>query len=258
MKNYPYTFNISQFVKINKFINKYILEKEIKVFEIGSKDAADAFLLSTLNNKLKIISFDAGPYFKELSENFLKMSDRIVIEESIISDVSGKVEFFVTRNHRDNERGTLGSHASSILKPIIGIEGLPIKSFKTQLVNSLTGKDAIKKFFVPSVLIIDVQGAELVVLKSFENYLNKVDLIFTEVNFKSNLLYIGDKGSRSLIKYLLKNGLHLIEAYNISTTTADMIFSKKRNILKKFNAILKIFLISKSKFLLKKIYRLIR
>ena len=203
MEDYPYSFNHSQMILINTFIKKFIDNKQVNIFEIGSRDCADAFFLCSLNKNLKVVSFDANPTFLELSRPFFKACSRIQPCESVISCKKGQIPFFITRNYFDDDQSRLGSAASSILEPNI-IKGSPVESFTEVVVDSMTGKDAVEQFFLPSAIILDVQGAELEVLDSFENKLSQIELIFTEVNLKKDFLYKSDKGTFGLIKYLRK------------------------------------------------------
>ena len=255
-EEYPYSFNDVSLKKINGYINKFINREEIRIFEIGSRDAADAFFLCTLNSKIKIISFDGSPTFKDLSKNFLEMCPRIEINESLISDKNGEVNFFLTKNFIDDEQYRLGSAASSILKPKLGLNGLPIESFKKIKVKSITGKEAIKKFFIPSALILDVQGAELNVLKSFKDDLSNIELIFTEVNLRKNEIYFGDYGVNKLINYLKKYKFNLLDSYNITQYSADLIFIKSKNSFFSKSAYFKLWIISGLKRYIKKFLRI--
>tara|TARA_B100000212_G_C27364919_1_gene529879 strand:- start:1180 stop:1953 length:774 start_codon:yes stop_codon:yes gene_type:complete len=253
MNEYPYTFQYSQMSLINKIINKFIKKNQIDIFEIGSRDCADAFFLCSLNNKLRVISFDANPTFLELAKPFISSCSRIHAIETIISSKKGKVPFFLTRNYDDDDQGRLGSASSSILEPNLNIKGLPVKSFHKIFVNSITGSEAIQEFGIPQAIILDVQGAEIDVLRSFENKLSQIELIFTEVNFKKDFIYSSDEGALRLIKYLRKKKFYLFNSYNISSYSGDLIFSKNKNIILEFIALFKILFISQSKLLIKRL-----
>ena len=255
MQEYPYSFNYSQMILINTYIKKFIKTNKINIFEIGSRDCADAFFLCSINKNLRIISFDANPTFVELSKPFTSACARINLCESIISSKKGQIPFFVTRNFVDDAQSRLGSAASSILEPKLNIKDLPVKDFSKILVNSITGEKAIEKFFLPQAIILDVQGAELEVLKSFNNKLRQIELIFTEVNIEKDFIYKSDQGVYRLIKFLRKNNFYICHSYNISSYSADLIFSKRRNIYSELLAIFKLLFISKSKFYLKKLSR---
>jgi len=58
-------------------------------------------------------------------------------------------------------------------------------------------------------LNLDIQGVELKALKGMEEYLNKVDYIYTEVN--SDYVYEKCAIIGEVDEYLLKFGLHRVE-----------------------------------------------
>jgi len=98
----------------------------------------------------------------------------VLIEHAVVSDVIETVKFNVSNNGQSSSILELGLHKQ--FHPQIHY----INSFevKTQML-----KDIICKYNIDyNFLNLDIQGAELKALKGMEEYLNKVDYIYTEVN----------------------------------------------------------------------------
>jgi FkbM family methyltransferase len=189
------------------------------------------------------------------------MSPNISIKNIAISDKNGKIPFFLT-NTKDllGKCNDNGIGASSLKTPITNIAGLPTTGFKKILVDSVTGDAFCKKNKIkPDVLILDVQGSEIDVLRSFKKNLKNIDYLFVEFPVNKEIMYIGDASALSVIYELKKKGFFMVMCYNISSLSADGIFlninsfSKKKLIsilfikVKAITQIIKFLLISRAK-----------
>ena len=258
---YKYTFSIKQIEKISYYL-KQIQKNKITIFEIGSRDAADAFYLSSiLKINHRITCFDPHPEFLELSKHFKKMCPNIFMKNIAISDKSRKIPFFLT-NTKDlhGKCNDNGIGASSIKIPITNIAGLPTTSYKKIFIDSITGDEFCKKNKSnPDALILDVQGSEIEVLNSFKKKLREIYYLFVEFPVDKGIMYEGDSSGLSIISELKKKGFYLVECYNISQLSADGIFlninsyhQKKIGFIlfikaKAITQVIKLFLISKIK-----------
>jgi hypothetical protein len=73
-------------------------------------------------------------------------------------------------------------------------------------------KDILPKYQIEyNFLNLDIQGAELKALKGMEDYLNKVDYIYTEVN--KDYVYKNCALVEELDEYLKKFNLFRVETY---------------------------------------------
>jgi FkbM family methyltransferase len=244
MKPYKYNVNKKQCKIFSNFIPKNSL-----IFEVGSRDAADANHLKKIRPDIEIISFDPHPRFMELAKPFFESQIKIV--PKAISETTGLIKFFRTDTAEVQDScDDHGIGASSIKKPLPRT-GLPTKSSCEITVESLRGDYACSIYGQPNVLILDVQGAEHEVLNSFEECLQKVLVIFTEANLRDGLVYLNDINFDKLNKFCERKGFVLVKAYNISKYSADLIFC--RNQKKSFFTIFKIKTISKIKILFSKL-----
>ena len=125
----------------------------------------------------------------------------VLIENAVVSDVIETVQFNVSNNGQSSSMLDFGLH--STFHPHVHYVGC----FKAE---TKLLKDIICKYDINyNFLNLDIQGAELKALKGMEEYLNKVDYIYSEVN--SDYVYKGCALVRELDEYLLKFGLHRVE-----------------------------------------------
>ena len=125
----------------------------------------------------------------------------VLIENAIVSDVVEKVKFNVSNNGQSSSILELGLHAT--FHPHI----IYVNSFEgeTQLLKNILSKYPIEYNF----LNFDIQGAELKALKGMEEYLSKVDYLYTEVN--SDYVYKDCALITELDEYLSTFGLQRVE-----------------------------------------------
>ena len=128
---------------------------------------------------------DAQIYaFEPISESYKKMQDRMMHDNSFrafncaLSDQSNKISFGLN-NFRDS---------SSILK-MTDAHKIEFKQTEKEelIIIDAFRLDSIEEINIigPAFIKMDVQGAELMVLKGAEKILNKIDGIQLELNFES-------------------------------------------------------------------------
>jgi FkbM family methyltransferase len=125
----------------------------------------------------------------------------INIEHAVVSDSIEKVSFKVANNGQSSSILDFGlhSHYHPYVHYVKEIE------CETQLLKNILPKYTIDYNF----LNFDIQGAELKALKGMEEYLVKVDYLYTEVN--SEQVYKGCALVTELDDYLKKFGLFRVE-----------------------------------------------
>jgi FkbM family methyltransferase len=125
----------------------------------------------------------------------------VLIENAIVSDTVEKVRFNVSNNGQSSSILEFGLH--STFHPHVQYIGY--FESETKLL-----KDVISKYNINyNFLNFDIQGAELKALKGMEDYLNKVDYLYTEVN--CDYVYKDCALIGELDEYLLKFGLERVE-----------------------------------------------
>lgn len=119
----------------------------------------------------KILWIEAMPEKVELSK---QRHSNILIEQAVVSDTVEDVTFHISNNGQSSSILELGIH--KIHHPDIHY----VNSFsaQTKILNDILSNYSIEFNF----LNLDIQGAELKALKGMEDYLSKVEYIYTEVN----------------------------------------------------------------------------
>jgi len=125
----------------------------------------------------------------------------ILIENAIVSDIEEIVRFNVSNNGQSSSILEFGLHSKfhPDVKYVTCFEG------ETKLLKNIISKYDIEYNF----LNFDIQGAELKALKGMEEYLPKVDYLYTEVN--SDYVYKDCALISEIDNYLMKFGLIRVE-----------------------------------------------
>lgn len=123
------------------------------------------------------------------------------IENAIVSDVIEKVKFNISNNGQSSSMLEFGLH--SIFHPYVHY--INYFEAETQLLKNIICKYDIDYNFIN----LDIQGSELKALKGMEEYLYKVDYIYTEVN--SDYVYKNCALISEIDDYLKKFGFERVE-----------------------------------------------
>ena len=184
-------------IPLHELVQKYgILFKG--VLHIGAHECEELVDYERYLQRNQILWVDALPDKVEFCKNKFP---NLLIENAIVSDKIETVTFNVSNNGQSSSMLEFGLH--SHYHP------------QVHYVNSFEGetkllKDIICKYDIDyNFLNLDIQGAELKALKGMEEYLNKVDYIYTEVN--SDYVYKECALISELDEYLLKFGLNRVE-----------------------------------------------
>lgn len=157
-------------INLNYLIEKYkIIFKGI--LHVGAHECEE------INEYEKYLSRNKILWVEAIENKVLfckKKYNNILIESAVVSDKEEYIKFNVSNNGQSSSFLELELH--KINHPHIWY----IDSYyvKTQML-----KDIIKKYDIDYNFInLDIQGAELKALKGMEEYLHKIDYIYTEVN----------------------------------------------------------------------------
>ena len=164
-------------------IHELLINNEIHtILDIGSYNGSDAIILSRIFSKATIYCFEAdNNNFKKLVEN-VQFNKRIVPINIAVSDKEEVLEFYPS-DGKNNEEDFKGS--GSILKPtskhseiwgnLVFNDPLKVKAVS---INSWAKANNINQI---DFVWMDVQGAELKVLKGFEELLPTTKAVILEI-----------------------------------------------------------------------------
>ena len=126
----------------------------------------------------------------------------LLIEHAVVSDVEEEVDFHVSNNGQSSSLLEFGLHEK--FHPQVTFIGSV--RVRTQLLGNILRRHETMDC---NFLNLDIQGAELRALRGMEQYLPKVDYVYTEVN--SDFVYKGCALVKDLDEYLGRFGLYRVE-----------------------------------------------
>jgi len=154
--------------KLDFIKEEYNIEDIKGVIVVGAHFGDENVELQGIKNKL---FFEPLPHiFETLKSN---VTDAILVNKAV-GNKNGKVIMNVEKVNR--------GQSSSILKPIKHLQQYPWITFDEKMEVDMIRLDNYPTQNLYNLMIIDVQGYELEVLKGAKNTLNEIDYIITEVN----------------------------------------------------------------------------
>jgi FkbM family methyltransferase len=209
---------ISTPLEIEKELTDFFSLKKPKViFDIGSCDGLDSIKYAQKFQNALIYSFE--PILKNIdliNTNILKYDIKnIIIECFAFSNKKGNAIFHLSSGKPEefsNSNWDFGNKSSSLLEPNLTMEVLPWLEFNESIEvetntidNYCTNKDIKNIDFIH----MDVQGAELMVLEGAKSKINKIKMIWLEV--EKIELYKNQPLKNDVENFLMKNGFTKIK-----------------------------------------------
>lgn len=151
-----------------------------------------------------------------------KIMNQIYINQILSSENDKEVKFNITNNGQSSSILELGTHKDYY--PHITVS--EIKTVKTKRFDEIMKKENIK-IDLYDFINLDVQGAELDVLKGFGNILKleSIKAIYSEVNLEE--LYIGAPNIKDLIAFLKKFNFEMVFSEIVPQRWGDALFLRK-------------------------------
>lgn len=206
MSNYNWSFDFIKNVNI--------------AFEIGSRDLLDS---NTIQNKYncKVYSFECNPdCIKECNKN--NINKNVTLIEKAVSQIDGNINFHSFDLNKYNNMGASSmfeidfissrkpsddDYGRTDVQNVISVPSIRLDTFCKE--NNI----------VPDAIFMDVQEAELEVLKSAGEYLKDINYIVLEASTRST--YKGGCNIVELDTFLDKNNFKVINCDKSSIKTTD-------------------------------------
>lgn len=141
------------------------------------------------------------------------------------SDTNGTATFYETSNLVSSSLLELGTH-KDIFTNIVETRQFQVPTKRLDTYFEESGVDPGKY----NVIVIDIQGGELLALKGAVNTLSNIDCIIAEVNFDE--VYKGCGKIYDLDKFLLELDFVRVDSYAICSIYGDALYVKKSVIAK--------------------------
>lgn len=211
-------------------ILKYIdTTKELIIFDIGSRDCMQSIEFYNACPNAKIYAFECNPNTLPLCrKNIENYKDRITLIEGAVCDYDGTITFYPINQQKTRTTWEDGNPGASSLFRSNG--QYPIETYVQDEVKTNCHRlDTImKKYGISRVDVIwmDLQGAELLALKSLGKMIEYVDIIYTEVSYKE--MYTGQVMFSELNTFISSNKFRLQNHLSLSGWQEDAIYKNTR------------------------------
>ncbi len=184
-------------IPLHALVRKYNIQFK-GILHVGAHECEELNDYEHYIQRNKILWVEALPRKVELCK---EKYPNVLIENAIVSDVVENVRFNVSNNGQSSSILEFGLH--STFHPHVHY----VTSFEAE---TKLLKDILCKYDIDyNFLNFDIQGAELKALKGMEEYLSKVDYLYTEVN--SDYVYKDCALITELDEYLKPFGLSRVE-----------------------------------------------
>jgi FkbM family methyltransferase len=222
----PYVYYTYKYNNPLAFKKKMVGNKKITIFDVGAHDGRTIDLYKKHFPKSNIFSFEPTPKTFEVLVRKSSKHENVKIFNEALTDYIGTTDFHL--NHSSLTNSILKS--SDIKYNLSNVYETKEKiTVKANTIDNFCLENKVDKI---DLLKIDVQGADLQVLKGAENMLKnkKIELIFIEVEFVQ--VYQNQPLFHDVSLFLNEFEYRLFSLYNLSINTegqmiyGDAIFVK--------------------------------
>lgn len=201
------------------------------VFDIGSRDGLQSLELSRTFPSADIVAVECNPTTLDLCRRNVARNPRIRLVEKAINDYTGRCAFHPIDTKRTVTTWPDGNPGASSL--FVATGDYPIEKYVQNRieVDCTRLDDLCKSLAVDTIDLIwmDLQGAELLALKSAGPLLDKVRYIYTEVSHRP--LYSGQCMFDDIESYLTARGFRRLTAIDRQRWQQDAIYENARDLI---------------------------
>jgi FkbM family methyltransferase len=211
--------------KIAKIVDHLIgVEPVGMIVEIGARDCEETVGLSEQFPNARVYAFECNPATLPDCRKRVAGKPNISLIEKAVSDKDGTVTFFPIDQEKTKTPWADGNPGASSLFRASGKYTKETYVQKEITVPSITlstfmSEESVEKI---DLLWMDIQGAELMALKSGENKLSGIKVIHVEVEFIE--IFSGQPLAMDIKRYLNANGFSLYAFTNFGRYFGDAVF----------------------------------
>ena len=180
--------------------------KDYVIFDIGSRDCAQSIEFYNKFPNAKIYAFECNPNTIDICrKNIENYKDRITLIEGAVCDYDGEITFYPINQKETITTWVDGNPGASSLFKSNGtytMEHYVQDEIKTNC-HRLDSIMKINNILKVDIIWMDLQGAELLALKSLGEYFKSVKYINTEVSYKE--MYSGQVMFNELNNFIISN-----------------------------------------------------
>lgn len=205
-------------------ILKKNLKKDSVIIEAGAYDGYHTKMLAAMVPKGQVFSFEPFPRMFNIAKMNLKDLKNVHLYPIALAKKTGSTEFHISCGKNNDDY--LGS--SSVLEPTEQMHNFfPKLAFQQKIIVPCTTIDKFisdKKINQIDFIWLDLQGAELEVLRASPKTLEITKLIKTEVSYAE--IYQNSGTAKDLIDFMKTNNFQLILLTGEGDVQGDAYFKK--------------------------------
>jgi FkbM family methyltransferase len=232
--------NLSEYINtqspIDIALRTFLHKGESVIFDIGACEGEDSIRYYQMFPHARIYSFEPLPAnLQKINENFIHHSvlDRATVVPFALSDEDGPADFFVSEGappeKLNSAEWNYGNKSSSLLGPAIGIEKeYAWLAFKEKIKverKRLDGFCRDMKIDTIDFIHMDVQGAELHVLRGAGEFLHRIRLIWLEV--ENVELYASQPLKQEVQEFMKEHGFIKLKD-TVDSVSGDQLYINER------------------------------
>ena len=207
----------------------FVSNKEYVIFDIGTRDCMHSVKFSQIFPKAKIYAFECNPNTIPICKKNIENYPNIILIEKAVNNYNGTCDFFPIDQEKTITTWKDGNPGASSLFLSNGNYNSIETYIQSKVITDCVRIDTIMNDYnITGVDIVwmDLQGAELLALESFGDFLNNIKYIHTEVSYIP--IYDGQVMFNELHKYLLQNGFTNINQPTFNGWQEDIIYKSKK------------------------------
>jgi FkbM family methyltransferase len=211
---------IEQFVSYIKDFSRSLV-----IFDVGSRDCKQSIEFYEKFPNAKIFAFECNPNTLPICrENIKNYTDRITLIEGAVCDYDGEITFYPIDQEKTVTTWKDGNPGASSLFKSNGTYNVE-KYIQNEIKTNCHRLDTVmNKYNIDKVDIMwmDLQGAELLALKSLGDKLKDLQILHTEVSYKP--IYDGQVMFNELNNFMLTNNFIIKNNLRMSGWQEDIIY----------------------------------
>lgn len=226
---------ISEFAK---YLTSY-KDAEFVIFDIGSRDCQQSIEFYHAFPKARIFAIECNKNTIPLCrKNIVGYTDRITLLEVAVNSFDGECDFFPIDQEKTITSWKDGNPGASSL--FVSNGTYPVETYIQNHVKTPCKRldTLLREYGISRIDVIwmDLQGAELLALRSLGKHLHDIQYLYMEVSHKE--MYTGQVMFSELHGFMVENGFEVQNALSLSGWQEDAVYKNRRPVEPLFDIVI--------------------
>jgi FkbM family methyltransferase len=216
---------IEKFIETLK-LQKYDFDREIVILDIGSRDCLQAIEFTNYFKNSKIFAFECNPNTIPICKKNIESYPNIILIDKAVNSYDGTCKFYPINQQKTITTWKDGNPGASSLFKANG-NYKPEKYVQDEIdVSCCKIETILHDYGIDKVDLVwmDLQGAEMIALKSLGIYIDSIDYIHTEVTHFE--MYTGQNMFTDIHTFLLDNKYNSVNQILKNSWQEDVIYKR--------------------------------